>query len=274
MTDNKGLWSAADAGQSSPIILLGRGGGGTRLLSEFVTSLDVFMGNDLNVSFDSVEWVKTIYDLSMSHWNGAQEDEAAEIERLRATAAQVLNAGGKAKSDAWGWKLPETTLIAPLICRAFPNARIVHLVRHPVTTCCRRSHMTSRPGTPMGMAALSAAYRYIGRDIESMGNDPTHIRNAASWAFQVDIVLKTFAAAHLALRPLTVTYEDICTNSEPTAQKISDYLGLSSSRQDTPFSVDANRVSAVAIDSDEAAEVWDICKSEAAQLGYTETVTK
>lgn len=272
MMDNTGLWSAGDAGQSSPIILLGRGGGGTRLLSEFVTSLDVFMGNELNVSFDSVEWVKTIYDLSISHWSEGQADDAAVIEHLRATAAQVLNAGGKAKSDAWGWKLPETTLIAPLICRAFPNARIIHLVRHPVTTCCRRSHMTSRPGTPMGMAALSAAYRYIGRDVESIANDPTHIRNAASWAFQVDIVLKTFAKAKLKSLPLTVTYEGICSHSVQTAQKISDYLGLNTPAQTNPFSVDANRTCAVAIDGDEAAEVWEICQSEAMQLGYEQAV--
>ncbi len=32
----------------------------------------------------------------------------------------------------WGWKEPRTTLFAPLWLRLFPDARIVHVVRHPL----------------------------------------------------------------------------------------------------------------------------------------------
>jgi hypothetical protein len=31
--------------------------------------------------------------------------------------------------DKWGWKLPETYLIAPLVLEILPDARIIHLIR-------------------------------------------------------------------------------------------------------------------------------------------------
>lgn len=33
----------------------------------------------------------------------------------------------------WGWKEPRTTLFAPLWLQLFPNARVVHVIRHPLS---------------------------------------------------------------------------------------------------------------------------------------------
>ena len=57
----------AEVAASQPVILIGRGGGGTRLLSEMVQSLGFFLGNQLNVSCDSVEWVDKFYELAIEN---------------------------------------------------------------------------------------------------------------------------------------------------------------------------------------------------------------
>jgi hypothetical protein len=53
-----------------PVILLGRGGSGTRLLAQLALSVGVFLGNELNASHDSVEWVETLYDLAVEPVTG------------------------------------------------------------------------------------------------------------------------------------------------------------------------------------------------------------
>jgi hypothetical protein len=61
-----GADGAADPiARSEPVILLGRGGSGTRLLAQLALSTGMFVGNKLNTSHDSVEWVETVYDLAI-----------------------------------------------------------------------------------------------------------------------------------------------------------------------------------------------------------------
>ncbi len=56
-----------DAGleASAPVILLGRGGSGTRLLSGMALLNGVFLGSTLNASQDLVEWLEVRYPLAL-----------------------------------------------------------------------------------------------------------------------------------------------------------------------------------------------------------------
>ena len=55
----------------APVIATGRGGSGTRLLTEATRASDVFLGNRLNASGDSVEWVDLIYEMTIQHETGS-----------------------------------------------------------------------------------------------------------------------------------------------------------------------------------------------------------
>src|SRR3984893_18299479 len=104
--------SDGDAGYPpGPVILLGRGGSGTRLLSAFASQNGIFLGNMLNTTRDSVEWVPDLYELaSESTAAGVVAGSARDAYwrgRLRRTAAQILGAAGLPFDAAWGWKLPE-----------------------------------------------------------------------------------------------------------------------------------------------------------------------
>lgn len=266
------MYSEASMSNACPVILIGRGGGGTRLLSELVCSLGVFMGNNLNRSADSVEWVKDIYPLAIeSVSTGIENGSVRDMywrERILKRAADILRLDGKTPSDLWGWKLPETTLATPQIMRCFPNAKFIHLVRDPINTCCRRSHMTSRLGNPIGNAALPAAYMYCGLSVETIEQNPAHIHNAASWAYQVNLTTTALGKGDVLDRTLLVKFEALCENPAASAIQIADFLDVELPNGESCLDIDEERLKAPEIDRLAADEVWKICGVVAARLGY------
>lgn len=257
---------------SKPVILLGRGGGGTRLLSEMVQSLGFFFGNDISESQDSVEWVELIYQLVRDTYPLDGQPRLDKFGRnvalLRQNALAILHKGGVLPSGDWGWKLPETTLVAEHVVSAFPHARFVQLARHPVTACCRRTHMTSRLASPIGKESLKAAYTHIKRPLELLETDQAHIWNAASWAHQADVV-KAAVSGPASSRHICVRFEDICADPHTVAKRICAFLEVPVDRIAGLPTVDPDRLSAQTWDDKAAAEVWDICHVQAAQLGYS-----
>lgn len=256
--------------ETRPVILLGRGGGGTRLLSEFVQGQGVFLGSDINKSFDSVEWVKTVYAIAIEVMSGDAPPDAARraayFKRLHETAAEVLARAGRVESGYWGWKLPETTLICDLARAAFPQAQCLHLVRHPVRASLRRTHMTSRMNNPMGRAALPAAYVHAGRDPALIEVDSAHIHNAYSWLHQADLMARCFdgdPALHI------VRFEDTLERPEAVAAALSGFLHRAPPANAPTLKVDATRASVIDMDAGEARRIWDICGARAATFGYT-----
>lgn len=91
----------------------------------------------------------------------------------------------------------------PLIFRAFPNARIIHLTRHPLAAC-------------------HAIYKTRFYGTFTFGNDLAELGD-----FYVDY-RRLMAHWHSILpgRILDVAYEDVVTQLEPTTRRLLDYVGL------------------------------------------------
>lgn len=266
----------AVVGASQPIVLIGRGGGGTRLLSELAAGLGVFLGNKLNVSFDSVEWVKSIYGIAIKSCTASAPLDSVQIDQdvrtLHKTAADILSKGAQNPSGLWGWKLPETTVIAPRVSLAFPNARFVHLTRHPVASCCRRSHMTSRLDSQLGQAVLSAAYKHHGRPWSKVETDTVAIHNAISWAFQANIAATTLETQVEERYQISLRYEDLCTDPIAAQRTLQKFLGLTPNQTEEtrmPLKIDPARRNDQSRTHPDAQAVWDICANQAQRLGYT-----
>jgi len=255
---------------SFPFIFLGRGGSGTRLLSEIAQSMGVFLGNRLNKSKDSVEWVDTIYEIGSRRTlpaKGYELDHAKAVDLLHHRARDVLSSGDWEEGQAWGWKLPETMLIVPDVLRAFPKAHFVHLVRHPVTSSLRRTHMTSRPDNPIGHSVLVAAYREAGLDVARIHTDEEYLRNAYTWLYQVKNVHK-FAKQKLTEKTyFLLKYEDFLRNPDIYEQDLSDFLGRSLEKK-TDLGLSAERAKYHEESDPRIAEVWAICGETALELGY------
>jgi hypothetical protein len=90
-----------------------------------------------------------------------------------------------------------------LILRAFPNARIVHLTRHPIAACY-------------------AIYKTRFYGTFAFGNDLAELGD-----FYVDY-RRLMAHWHSILpgRILDVAYEDVVTALEPTTRRLLDYVGV------------------------------------------------
>jgi hypothetical protein len=252
-----------------PVVAIGRGGSGTRLLSELLQSLGVFLGNDINVSGDSLEWVGTIYKLALDRTRGRGSQPSKHGSRgLQDTAAQVLSDGDWSGEQPWGWKLPETILVLPDILEAFPGAKFIHLVRHPIDSALRRTHMTSRLNNRVGKAVLEAAYEAIGWDRDRVRTDPDYLRNAVTWRYQVENAMKFGRDGPGAGQYLEIRFEDLCEDPGRSGQAIADFLGIPFAKNGVSIDVDRRRVKHCRPPDPRADEVWKLCGDIAASLGY------
>src|SRR6516165_1025666 len=223
---------------SQPVILLGRGGSGTRLLAQLALSVGAFLGNELNASYDSVEWVETLYNLAVETVTGdIASSSACELywqSRLRRRASEILATGHRDPAVLWGWKLPETMLTLPHALRAFPRARVVHLVRHPVTSALRRTHITSRLDNPVGRAVLPAAYDACGLDPDNIERDEPYIHNAVSWVYQVGGTVGTLRSVPPAQGCLQCRYEEVCAAPNEAQKRLAAFLGAAAPITEPP----------------------------------------
>jgi Sulfotransferase family len=150
--------------------------------------------------------------------------------------------GGPISSGA-----PEPLVVdLPLLLDAVPDARIIHLVRHPFA--CFRS--------------LKSRWE--------MDGDPEHI--AASW-IAINTAYRRSAEAFGKANVLTVRYEDLCENTRRELERITTWLGVelepgmleSETYYGRNQKVDISRL----LTEDEAARVWAIAESEAERYSYT-----
>jgi len=139
-----------------PIIVIGMHRSGTTMLTEFMRDMGVFMGSVRERNGESV------FHLRENSWLleqcGARWDYPDRIEMLlknerlmdlfaaylrerqrSARAATVFHGAGRvfglmgrAERGLWGWKDPRNSLTLPLWLRLYPDAKIVHVIRHGV----------------------------------------------------------------------------------------------------------------------------------------------
>lgn len=262
----------AELAASAPVILVGRGGSGTRLLSDLALLSGVFLGNRLNASQDSVEWLEVLYPLALEATAAGvaagSDRDAFWRARTRQQAAGILGSAGLRADSLWGWKLPETMLALPQVLRSFPGARVIHLVRHPVSSALRRTHTTSRMDNPIGQAVLPAAYRACGMNPETIPRDEPYLHNAASWQLQVGGVLAVLRVMAGEGRVLQLRYEDVCADPAGAQRRVAGFLGLPVPGGTIAAGIDLARTNPVMVSDGRTDRVWSVCGDTATALGY------
>jgi hypothetical protein len=251
------------------VIFTGRGGSGTRLLSELADAADIFIGSHRNKSLDSIEWVDLVYDLAVKA-GGSDELPTGSAYRheIRAVATAILKGARAPNSPSWGLKLPEAMLVLPLLIDAFPKAKVVHITRHPVSSSLRRTHMTSRLSNPVGAVALPAAYRYSQRDPALIATDEPYLHNACSWNFQVSRVLSYGRGVLGEDRYREIAYEDVCADPARVAASVQSFLGRATEAGETTIPVDLTRPGGWDAADPRVDTIWRLCGETAALLGY------
>ncbi len=170
-----------------PIILISRGGSGSRLLSYMVEDAGVFLGNELNGAGDSLELVIPFYRAITEKFRcRADWQKKQSVPRIKAAAALMIN--DLPEDRAWGFKLPESILLLPELIAAFPKATYIHLVRDPQTTCLRRTHMTARLDNHIGRITLPLAYDYFNINRSQILHDNPAEHMAYTTMHQLELV--------------------------------------------------------------------------------------
>lgn len=203
------------------VIVVGRGSGGTRLMSQTLSASDFYTG-PVNVSGDLVpaedmykavrlagERVKMLGPESWDFTGLVESNPTSEFETLvRSYLKPVL----RSKHPRCGWKLPETVLAFPWIVKMFPDAYYIHWTRD-------RTGATKSPHTTDDMTRFGAPTRF--KWPPKSFSDLLE-RRLESWAYHREIV----SATPMPRQFLPVRYEDFVLNRELELGRISKFLGF------------------------------------------------
>ena len=252
----------------APIILIGRGGSGTRLMSQLASDIGLFIGNTNNPAGDCLEMVGPVYrSVFRKYQCPATWQSDLIVPDLRKAAADMLDEAGWV--TPWAFKLPECLLILPELIAAFPNARFVFLERNPIKTVLRRTHMTSRPDNEIGRAALPQAYDFAGvpRD-QIIGDDPT-IRMARTTAHQLTSVLDVKASVPTD-RWFDLNFESLLADPNQSLVAFAEFCGRSVQSREILNIVNADRADrpSTTFDADMVETVQSILNPIRRRMGY------
>ena len=199
-----------------PIIVIGRGNSGTRVVSHTLIASRVYMGDRINPSGDKVPGRK-MYEAcriiaKQVEWNG---DLSWNFDRLHEIpiSPQFEELIGEYVEDVLaedtprkGWKLPETTLAYPWIARMFPRAKYVYVLRDP-RDCLLSRHLTDD-------------LRWF--DLPVPDTDDKLDDRVASWKYQYELVKSTPRPSSF----ISIRYEDLVREQEAMLGELEGFLAM------------------------------------------------
>ncbi|MEM9800183.1 MAG: sulfotransferase [Planctomycetota bacterium] len=170
--------------QASPLIIIGMHRSGTSMTARLLESLGVFMGWKKQGDHEALffnhlnEWM---FDQSGADWDRpdpvvellAHDQLCAHVESyLRITLASprcVAYLGPSrylryrsmlAIREPWGWKDPRTTYVLPMWMRLFPDAKVLHVLRHGVDVAQSLKARNARNLERIGARTQRVRFKY------------------------------------------------------------------------------------------------------------------
>ena len=265
--DLDATWNVGDL--DSPVILLARGGSGSRLLAAMASDVGVFLGNDQNRSGDALEMVPAVYQAIVEqHRCPAPWQQAQVASRLRSGAARMLEHRGRT-DELWGFKVPESLILVEDLLLAFPGARFVHMVRDPLATCLRRTHKTARLDNSTGRISMALAYDHCGIDRREILDDSPAMHMAYTTTHQLDLVENALGGLPES-SVFEFRFEDLVESPQLCADRLTSWLGIERRDTDLADQIDLSRLQnpSVVYSDDVARRVEDVLQLVRDRLGY------
>lgn len=201
-----------------PVLLMGRGHSGTRVLAYACAHLGIELGISTRTQTgdpDDRVFTRTIKKIAIRNMPPVMPDRVVEKDLVRFQNAVSRYYEQLGRPRLWGWKFPETYLVGAYVARTFPRARYIHIVRDGRDLAFKR-HLTDDPKRALGKKLLG----HIG----SLAV-PHYLQAARSWAFQVDH-FDELRAAFSDGQVLDIKFEDMCLQPVESMQSVCDFLNL------------------------------------------------
>ncbi len=112
----------------------------------------------------------------------------------------------------WGWKNPSSLYLLPLLDRALPGLRFIHMIRH---------------GLDMATSANQNPLRKYGEAILGAGRHevPQPLASALLWA-RANTLAADYGSSRMDRRYFLLRYEDLCAEPTRTLDKLAAFLKL------------------------------------------------
>jgi len=237
------------------VTVIGRGHSGTRAMSHTLSESGVFMGEPRNGSGDLLPpqkmyeacrvFAKYVNYKGGLEWDFSKVLSMEPVPEFKQLIEEYLVSVLNSKSEAKGWKIPETTLVYPWIIKMFPDIKYIHWVRDP-RDCILGAHLTDD-------------LHDFGIDYPETGE--TREKRAYSWKYQRELMKATPDPANL----IKIRFEDMVNDQNGTLKKLEDYLGIKMAKIEMrPDSVGRWK-------TDTGKYMYDFFAADMAEFGYVES---
>ncbi len=201
-----------------PVVVMGRGHSGTRIVAWGLVALGLRMGTKTDKQTGDAQdrrFTGTIKKLAQRtlHLPGTAAPSNRDLKLFQKAVKRYIRWLGDL-SPGWGWKFPETYLIGNIVDAVFPRARYIHMIRDG-RDLAFKFHLTDNPTRGLGAKLL--------KHLDAM-DKADYIQAALSWEFQ----LKRFEnlAARLENRVHTLTFEALCLDPVGEMHKTAAFLNV------------------------------------------------
>jgi hypothetical protein len=246
---------------NDPVVVIGMGRSGTKLLTDALERLGVFMGVSQDMNDEALLFLNINRELMRSvgaSWHApepiatvvadpVQREELAAWVAPRLRGPQALSYLGLprllrfrslgAQTGLWGWKDPRSTWTLPLWRGLFPDLRVVHLIRHGVDVAAS----LRRIGRTLGMDEEArragprlVAFRWRGRRVLRPVIHGRWVQEAARfdtlepgldlWSRYVDHARAQ--VRELGPRAIELRFEDLAGDPAPSIGALGRLLGI------------------------------------------------
>ena len=198
----------AQLDQTSPLVIGGTGGSGTRAVKRIVDVTGRFMGSRLNASDDALDLARFDWDWGL---RGLEFGASDEMRAAFQTALDDHLEPAPALTTSWGWKHPHSYLLLEFLDAWFAGLRFVHVVRD---------------GCDMALSENQNQLRhYGGLLLEDAGADaPAPVRSLSFWA-EANLRAAEYGERRLGERYLRVRFEDLCAEPATEARRLMAFTG-------------------------------------------------
>ena len=201
--------------ESSPLIIGGTGGSGTRVVASVCIALGANLGRRRNNSLDCLDfvdlhnrWIPPTLKLNRGNPFPPLAPEGFTQE-LRTIIGKLYHETDGA--PIWGWKAPRSVLLLPALLAACGGMRYIHVVRD---------------GRDMATSRNQNQPRRHGVDLLGSLSEDLSAEELAILVWKVaNLRARELCTSLLAERYLCVRYEDLCDTPLQVIETIAGFLG-------------------------------------------------